>query len=267
VSAALDRAGLAHVPDPIVLDITGSTNTDALRIAEAGAAHLSVVAAREQTAGRGRLDREWIASRDDCLMFSVVLRTPTYWTADVIGWIPHIAGVAVAQACSDLGLRVALKWPNDVVVIGSGPDGSQLLRKLGGLLAQRVADAVVVGVGLNVEMSQGQLPLETATSFLAQGVPGVSQADLLALSIANIAQLWDIQERWGRPGIAAEIRARYIELSASIGQRVRVEQVSGDPLVGEAIDVDHLGRLVVVSVLGVSHAISVGDVVHLRNHK
>jgi len=137
---------------------------------------------------------------------------------------------------------VGLKWPNDVL-LGD--------RKLAGILAQRVpdADAVVVGLGLNVGWApDGAAAVEEYSS----GAPP-TPADVLAAVLEELAAL------------PADVRALYRNSLVTIGEQVRVE-LPGDaaPLHGRAVDVDDAGRLGVVDADGARHDLEVGDVVHVR---
>ncbi|MEU1950182.1 biotin--[acetyl-CoA-carboxylase] ligase, partial [Streptomyces sp. NPDC020125] len=145
-----------------VVQATGSTNTDLVTRARAGAPEGAVLVAEEQTAGRGRLDRAWTAPARSGLFFSILLQpadagVPTErW-----GWLPLLAGVASAGALSrTAGVDTALKWPNDLLVTVAGEE-----RKFGGILAERAGDAVVIGMGLNVSLRADELPVPTAGSL------------------------------------------------------------------------------------------------------
>src|SRR5262252_2822814 len=143
-----------------VVEETGSTNADLLAEAQAGAGEGLVLVAEAQTEGRGRLGRRWISPPRRALTFSVLLRPPV--PSALLGWVPLLAGVAVASALErTAGMDARLKWPNDVLVGDA---------KLAGILAERWGDAVVVGTGINVLQQRGELPVPTATSLLvAQG--------------------------------------------------------------------------------------------------
>src|SRR5580693_1107190 len=153
----LDAAGLARAlvrPGGLwqaveVEDRTGSTNADLLARALGGAPEGVVLAAEEQSAGRGRMGRTWVSPPRAALTFSLLVR-PAAVPPARRGWLPLLAGVAVASAVTAVtGVQTRLKWPNDVL---AGP------AKLGGILAEAVGDAVVVGVGLNVSTEPGELP-------------------------------------------------------------------------------------------------------------
>ncbi|HEV3291948.1 MAG TPA: biotin--[acetyl-CoA-carboxylase] ligase, partial [Streptosporangiaceae bacterium] len=94
---------------------TGSTNADLLAEARAGASEGLVLAAEAQTAGRGRLGRRWLSPPGAALTFSVLLR-PRGVPPARLGWLPLLAGVAVAAAVTGAAaLDTRLKWPNDVL--------------------------------------------------------------------------------------------------------------------------------------------------------
>jgi BirA family transcriptional regulator, biotin operon repressor / biotin---[acetyl-CoA-carboxylase] ligase len=253
-------AGSAFYTSVAVVARTGSTNADLLAAARAGAAAGSVLVAEEQTAGRGRLDRSWQSPTGAGLTFSVLLR-PAAIAPGSRGWLPLLTGVAVASA---LGTATAvdarLKWPNDVLA-----DGSEDPRKLAGILAEQAGGAIVVGVGLNVSATRDELPSGQATSLL---LAGGSSLDRQAILTAVLGEL----ERWylawtgtARPGDAAEsgLRAAYLSMCSTVGQQVRVELPGGGVLAGRAESVDDAGRLLVSAPDGV-HAVSAGDVVHVR---
>ena len=132
-----------------VVDRTGSTNADLLARALDGAPEGMVLAAEEQSAGRGRMGRAWVSPPRAALTFSLLVR-PAAVPSARRGWLPLLAGVAVATAVTAVtGVQTRLKWPNDVLTGHA---------KLAGILAEAAGDAVVVGVGLNVSTEPGELP-------------------------------------------------------------------------------------------------------------
>ena len=235
---------------------TGSTNTDLLARAASGAAEGLVLVAEEQTAGRGRLGRPWETPPGTALALSVLLR-PAGVPPARHGWLPLIAGISVAAATRAVsGVDARLKWPNDVL-IGDG--------KLAGILAEAAAGAVVIGIGVNVSTSPGELPAGPGglrpTSLLASGAPVARETVLTGILRA-------LGERYARfranpdperSGLLAE----YSDLSATIGHDVRVELPGGATLAGQATGIDGDGRLL-LSANGKEHAIAAGDVIHVR---
>lgn len=214
---------------------TGSTNTDLVAAAEAGAPDRSVLAADHQTAGRGRLDRRWDAPAGANLLVSLLLRdVPAH---------PHVLTQRVALAALTAsqvvaGVTAALKWPNDVLVGGA---------KLAGVLAHAGSSPqgpfVVVGIGINV----GWAP--PGASKLGERI---SPRDVLrALLVAY-------------DGLGDDVTEAYRSRLATIGQQVRIDLPHGGVVVGRALAVQVDGRLVVRDDQGVTHTIDTGDVVHLR---
>jgi BirA family transcriptional regulator, biotin operon repressor / biotin---[acetyl-CoA-carboxylase] ligase len=243
-----------------VVERTGSTNADLLAAAGAGAPAGSVLVAEEQTAGRGRLDRSWQSRLHAGLTFSVLLR-PDQVPPGNRGWLPLLTGVATSNAlASQTAVEARLKWPNDVLV--EGPDGG---RKLAGILAEQAGGAIVVGVGLNVSATRQELPPGQATSLLLAGGTNLDRQAILTAVLHELEQ-WYL--RWttaDQPGdaTACGLRAAYLRASATVGRDVRVELPGGGVLAGHADDVDDAGRLLVTAADGV-HAVSAGDVVHVR---
>jgi BirA family transcriptional regulator, biotin operon repressor / biotin---[acetyl-CoA-carboxylase] ligase len=129
----------------------GSTNDELRQLAEAGAPEGTLAIADEQAAGRGRLDRRWLAPARSSLLMSLLFR-PASLDAAQAQQLTMLCSLAAADAVAVVtGLRPTLKWPNDLVLYG---------RKLAGLLTDlgfsdnndpRLAWAVV-GMGLNVNV-------------------------------------------------------------------------------------------------------------------
>ena len=246
-----------------VVPETGSTNADLLAAAAGGTAEGEVLAAELQRAGRGRLGRSWASAPGASLTFSVLLR-PAAVPAAVLGWLPLLAGVAVATAAGLVtAVAAQLKWPNDVLADG---------RKLAGILAETRDAAVVLGIGINVSQQQAQLPGAAATSLLlaqaAQGQPGgpPGAPDRERLLAAVLTELGGRYQAWTAAGgdpDACGLREEYLRLSATVGREVRVMLPGGRTLTGVAAGVDGLGRLVVRTPAGLAE-VSAGDVVHVR---
>jgi BirA family biotin operon repressor/biotin-[acetyl-CoA-carboxylase] ligase len=234
---------------------TGSTNADLRSYAddEDEWTHLSALVTRNQTAGRGRLDRTWVAPEGTALAVSVLLRALPVDPASR-GWIPLLAGLAMAEAVAAQlpGADVSVKWPNDVLVDG---------RKICGILAEATPTAVIVGAGVNTAMTAEQLPVPTATSFAAQGAECDEDrllADYLTVLDRHLSALVGAGD-----AIASGLHDAVTARCATVGQTVRVSLPGDRILEGRATALDAEGRLLVVSE-GAEHAISAGDVVHVR---
>ncbi len=258
---ALDRSGDGSWGPVAVLPSTGSTNADAVDQVREGAPEGFTVVADEQTQGRGRLDRTWTSPYGAGIAMSVVLRP---LVPDVTwSWIPLVAGIAVVDALADQGVRAGLKWPNDVVVDGDARDGSPGPRKLGGLLVERVGPAVVVGIGLNVDLTADELPVPRATSTRLEGAD-VSR-ELLVVDVLDHLRrrylLWQLASGDAR---RAGIAGAYAERCVTLGRDVRA-LLPGDTVVeGVASALDDDGRLVLRLGDGTTRVVSAGDVEHLR---
>jgi BirA family transcriptional regulator, biotin operon repressor / biotin---[acetyl-CoA-carboxylase] ligase len=239
-----------------ILATTGSTNTDLLRLAAAGAPEGLVLATESQTAGKGRQGRAWQTRPGAALTFSVLLR-PDPVPQAARGWLPLLAGVAVVHALGRVSaLEASLKWPNDVLV-GQG--------KLAGILAEQAAGAVVVGIGINVLGGERDLPVASATSLERCGAGETDRTSLLAAILDEIEH-WYVRWRETGHGDAetAGLRKEYVSLSATVGQNVRVLLPGERVLTGLASGVDGAGQLLVETADAGLVAVSAGDVVHVR---
>ena len=250
-----------------VVDRTGSTNADLLARALGGAPEGLVLVAEEQSAGRGRMGRTWVSPPYAALTFSLLVR-PAAVPPARRGWLPLLAGVAVASAVTAVtGVQARLKWPNDVLADTA---------KLAGILAEAVGDAVVIGVGLNVSTGPGELPppgpgalAATSLRIAAPAGPEVAAGAALEREPLLIAILTDF-ERWYQAWCRAEgdpersgLRAGYSELSGTFGCHVRAE-LPGQVLSGLAVGVDPDGRLLVRVSPGGVVPVAAGDVAHVR---
>jgi BirA family biotin operon repressor/biotin-[acetyl-CoA-carboxylase] ligase len=258
-----------------VVASTGSTNADLLARAtrEPEAREGQVLVAEEQTAGRGRLGRTWTSMPGAALTFSVLLR-PVTVPPGRRGWLPLMAGVAVASAVRSVteggggggagggrAVGAALKWPNDVLV------GE---RKLAGILAEQSPDgsAVVIGMGLNVATPAHALPASPAglpaTSLLVEGA-SVSREALL-LEILRQLERWYVAFRADPDPARTGLLDAYRPLCGTLGRTVRVELPAGRVVTGVARDVDPDGRLLVQETAATAVTpVSAGDVIHVRS--
>ncbi|MPZ66679.1 MAG: biotin--[acetyl-CoA-carboxylase] ligase [Pseudonocardiaceae bacterium] len=256
---ALRQALVAPHGPYTALDVvaeTGSTNAELAAAARAGAADRTVLVAEHQTAGRGRAGRGWVAPPRSGLALSVLLR-PQPVPQQRWGWLPLLAGVALGEVVAELcGVQVAVKWPNDLLL---GPQR----RKAAGILAEVCGDAVVLGIGLNVTLPAGELPVPQATSLAIEG-SGCTDRNAL---LAELLRRLDLLERHWRDArgdaVASGLRDAYRRCCATLGRQVSVALPAGQQLAGIAVDVDAEGRLV-IDAAGGRQALSAGDVTHVR---
>lgn len=238
-----------------VVECTGSTNADLLARHRAGRNVIgTVLVAEQQTAGRGRHGRSWSTPARSQIAFSLGVdaagQLPSAW-----GWLPLLTGVAVADAIdATTGLEPNLKWPNDIQV------GE---RKLGGILAEVASPdpVIVIGVGLNVTLTQDEAPDARATSLLMLGSTMLDRSALLGAILAELTARIDRWTAVGGPDPA--LINNYRHRSATLGRRVRALLPGGREIVGTAVDLDDLGQLH-IDTGAQTVAVAAGDITHLR---
>ncbi len=256
VDRAAAAAGLPRLAR--FVEVTGSTNSDLLEAAGAGAAEWSILVAGEQRAGRGRLGREWSSPGGKSLSVSVLLR-PAIPAAET-ALLSLAAAVSLATACEQAcGVGARCKWPNDLMV------GD---RKLGGILVEgTVRDGralhVVVGAGVNLTQSTEDFPealRESATSVATQGGRPNPQA-LLGDYLTCLRAMYGE----GGAGLRERVSRAYPERCNTLGRTVRGRTRSGASVAGIAVGIGELGELLVRDqVTGATTSVTFGDVDHLR---
>ncbi len=224
----------------------------------------TVVVAEEQTAGQGRLQRQWHAPMAQALLVSLILKEE-HLPAN-LAQLPMMAGVATVRAIVALAPEliedIGLKWPNDVVV---GEDLAHA-RKVGGILIETSfvrdqVDYAIVGIGINVNQAADALP-----NVPASAPPPTSlrlemgrMLDRTALLVA-LCQAWE--ELVAPQAATHDIYHEWRSLLLTLGQPVTVI-MHGDSersFTGVAVDVTADGALVVVDDAGHSHRLDAGDV-------
>jgi BirA family biotin operon repressor/biotin-[acetyl-CoA-carboxylase] ligase len=245
---SLRRAVLAAGIDvePTWLDETGSTNTDALRMAEEGAPEWTVVATGHQTQGRGRIGRSWSDTPGSSILVSVLLR-PTIEPARA-PVLSLLAAVAMIEATGLPSMRS--KWPNDLIV------GD---RKAGGILAEaNIQDGrlrhVVIGLGLNLVSG---LPGDRASTSLADEGGDPEAERILRNYLSELA------DAYANPAFPEGLVQRYAAHCSTVGRRVRATLAADEEVEGLATGLDEHGALLVETEDG-TRPISFGEVVHLR---
>lgn len=228
------RLGGAHAPI-YVYDSLESTNRTALELADDGAPHGTIVLARRQTQGRGRIGRSF-HSPDGGIYMSVVLRPQCRIAKATL--ITPAAAVAVTRALRELcGLQCGIKWVNDLYLRG---------KKVCGILTQAqtdfetgVARAVVVGIGINFSMPEGGFPTD-----LADKAGALFESDAPITRNALIARIvWNLLDLTADPDHAT-FMDDYRAASVVIGKQIRYTY-DNVPMRGVAIDIDDAGGLVV----------------------
>jgi len=222
--------------------VTGSTNADAVAAARDGAPHGSVFFADEQLAGRGRADHGWISVAGAGLYVSVLLRPQI--PASHLPLLPLAAGLAAAEAIHAVsGLKVDLRWPNDLLI---GP------RKTGGILVEANLESkslphAVVGIGINVHQRAFPHGLATpATSLDLETGKTIGRQTLLVTLLKSLERE---ASALADPAAAKEIPVRVEQASTWI--RGRSVQVHGpQSCTGIAAGLDEHGFLRVATANG-----------------
>jgi BirA family biotin operon repressor/biotin-[acetyl-CoA-carboxylase] ligase len=234
-----------------------STNDLALKGADEGAPHGSCWAADEQTAGRGRREiggerREWFSPKHSNIHMSVLLR-PNVEPSRAAG----LTLAAAAGICSTLrfitGLDIWVKWPNDLY-IGD--------KKLAGLLTEAATEdgelaGVVVGLGLNVNVSEGAVPTELSAVMTSLQIAGDRYWDRLQLLPAIRGSILEYADRYvarGYAGIIDDLR----DFDRTEGRDVQI-LVDGEWVDGTARGISDDGQLRVETANRV-HLLQAGEV-------
>lgn len=228
-----------------IVDVTGSTNDDLLEAGKQGAPHGTGLAARAQTAGRGRRGHKWDSTVGN-LLLSIVLR-PCVNPAKFSG-LAAVSGLAVLEALEKQGLanEIRLKWPNDLVARG---------RKLGGILVEAARDNegkpfAVCGIGVNVNYTPQEVPdgglAAIGLSDLNESVPTVNMLlDEVYHAVIDAVDAWaerlNAMEEDGGP--LAPVHGEYVTHLNWIGEHVIARSPAGDELArGIFKTVDGFGR-------------------------
>jgi BirA family biotin operon repressor/biotin-[acetyl-CoA-carboxylase] ligase len=240
----------------LFLPETTSTSEVAFDLALKGAPSGQVVIADSQTKGKGRLGRSWASPPGSNLYLSVVVRPdlPTVRAAE----LTLVSAVALAETLIDIGCKARIKWPNDVEIEA---------KKVAGILTELTAEGdrvsfVILGMGVNLNMATRDFPVELrdrATSVSLATGGRVSRASFCASLLERLEQWLDRHEDGG----FAPVRARWTGLASTPGSRVRVT-LGGREVIGDALEIDSNGALLVRSDSGKIERVLVGDVEVLR---
>ena len=227
-----------------------STMDVARELAKRGTETGTIVVAESQSQGRGRLKREWL-SPEGGIYFTIILRpkiSPVYAPR-----ISLMASVAVAKTIRRLfGLKAELKWPNDVLIQG---------RKVCGILAEMdaemdVTNFVNVGIGINANSSISQFE---ATSLKDEIGKEILRKEFFRSVVTEILRYAQQQALLTK----ADLLEEWKSLSATLNREVEIVS-PGEVIVGQAIDIDTSGALIVKGEDGSLRTVIAGDCFHLR---
>ncbi|HEY9679150.1 MAG TPA: biotin--[acetyl-CoA-carboxylase] ligase [Drouetiella sp.] len=249
MTAAIDVLDLAKVEPHLrtkeiargkneLWETINSTNTRAIELATEDGAHGTLILGRQQTAGRGRLGRQWVSPSDSGIYSSFLLR-PEKQSVGNLSTITIAVGVAVAKAIrKTVGVDIGLKWVNDLVVDG---------RKLGGILCEMsskpTGNALIIGIGINVRFDEHDLPddLKDRMIWLERVAGQPVDPNIVIAEIAN--QLEEVYESL-LAGKSASILDEWRARTITLGKKVIA--TSGEKSIeGIAIDIASSGALII----------------------
>jgi BirA family biotin operon repressor/biotin-[acetyl-CoA-carboxylase] ligase len=245
-------------PHILRFDSLPSTNLEAARRAVAGAAEGVCIVAGEQTAGRGRLQREWVSPKGAGLYFTIILRPQFEQTSWPL--LTLMAAVAVRDALfAACALETDIKWPNDILANE---------KKLCGILAETVETpmgrAVVVGIGIN--LTKGSFPSELETVATDVETAGNQRPELEVVLEALVRALASYYELLNQAAGPAEIIREWCARSSySEGKLICVSgSGNSESLIGTTRGLERDGALRVETYTGEIKVIRAGDVTSVR---
>lgn len=223
-----------------------STNDLLLKAAEAGVGEGTTILSETQTAGRGRLGREWLSLPGQALLFSFLV-CPTC-PPDIAATITLVAGIAVTQALRALGLPAGLKWPNDVLIDE---------KKVCGILCEghstaKGLEGIIIGIGINT----GAVPEAVAHRATTLQPLQLDRLQLLATFFKTFEPLY---ATWSEHGLAA-LATELADCDCKRNQPITIKQ--GDtPLAGIARGIQHDGALLLEKPDGTLQSLYCGEIV------
>ena len=236
----------------VALEEVDSTNSEAKRLADAGAEDGTLVWARCQTGGYGRQGRAWSSASGNLFLSLVVRPDCPLSTAAQFSFVAAVAlGDAIGSVASPL-IEVTYKWPNDVLLNGRKAAGILLESKAG---ADQKLEWLVIGVGANISSfpSETRLP---ATSLHFEGCPpSVSAVDLLEAFARHMMSWINI---WLDDGFAP-VRQAWLRHAQGLKEQIEV-RLPQETLLGTFTDLDPSGTLVLTLPDGSERRIAAGDV-------
>lgn len=235
-------------------DVLDSTNEEAKRLAGGGASHGAVIWAKKQTAGRGRMGRDWVSAEGN--LFVSVLLSPDCDLA-TCSQLSFVAATAAADTLASIVANeddIACKWPNDILYHG---------KKLGGILLEsfttpdelgRERQWVVVGIGINVDTYPEHV-MFPATCLRDAGVEIISAKIVLSRFVYNFIHGYDA---WVKSGFKPVMKS-WTKRAYRLGHPVEV--IIGEKKIEGIFDgIDPAGRLLVRGDSGAIQGIAAGDV-------
>jgi BirA family biotin operon repressor/biotin-[acetyl-CoA-carboxylase] ligase len=222
-----------HLPE------TTSTNDAAKKWAKEGAPDGAVVIADHQTAGRGRLGRSWHSPPGVNLYLSRIYRA----SFDLLPLQGALATREAIQTHLPSDLTAAIKWPNDILVDEY---------KVAGILCELFEDAAVIGIGINVNVTEFPQDLRRPASSLRMLTGAEQDRDALLKTVLDRLDYWN-----SNPDKVVGV---FTDHCITLGQQVKVSVPGREALTGVAVRLNEKGALIVEDETNVAHCIEAGDV-------
>ncbi|TPG43747.1 biotin--[acetyl-CoA-carboxylase] ligase [Sphingomonas koreensis] len=224
---------------------TGSTNADLIALARIGAPEGLWLRAERQTAGRGRQGRAWLSPSGNLYASTIVRLRPSDPPAATLALVAAVALQETAAIYLRSAEQLRLKWPNDLLLEGA---------KLAGILLERADDAVVIGMGVNLEHHPSEV--DRAATSLAAHDAAVDAAPFLE-TLSEIFARW--LARWRGEGLSP-IRERWTERAHAAGTALTARLPDGSTIDGLFERLDRDGALILRLADGTRRVIHAGDV-------
>jgi BirA family biotin operon repressor/biotin-[acetyl-CoA-carboxylase] ligase len=224
---------------------TGSTNDDVATLAREGAPEGVWLRAARQSGGRGRQGREWHSPPGNLYASTLVRLRPGDPPAPTLALVAAVALQEVASAFAVAGVKIEIKWPNDLLVGGA---------KLSGILLERIDDSIVLGFGVNLADHPEEIVRPAINMGMLGGVPDPARfLEALAASFAR----W--LARWRDEGLEP-VRERWLAAAHPLGTPLSTHTASGAWVEGLFDGLDESGALRLRLADGNSQVIHAGDV-------
>jgi BirA family biotin operon repressor/biotin-[acetyl-CoA-carboxylase] ligase len=242
-----------------------STNTFALELARKPMPQGTVILADKQTAGRGRLNRTWFSPAEANIYGSLIFSFKDQLQDR--GWIPLMAGMAIAQALENsTNVTISLKWPNDILIHE---------QKVGGILCESfkrdsTETCVVIGFGINVNLPESAFPKELeqlATSLQIHSQKPLDRHQLLKAIILSLEKGWEALSTKG----TSAFQLNYNNRCSTLGKQILVQFPDGTTLEGIAQSIGKQGQLQLLHSASTSKGqsgnivdVHAGEIQHIR---
>jgi len=232
-------------------DVVDSTNDEAKKLAAAGAAAGTIVRADRQTAGRGRYGRQWESPAGNLYLSYLFRPDVLVRKAAQIGYVAALSVAETVEILSGVSGRVTCKWPNDVLVDS---------RKVAGILAESsvapdgALDWIVLGIGIN--LTHHPLDARWPSTDYQTAFQRAADPDFAVEVLTERLDSW--MAAWLADGFGS-IRKAWLDRAWSFGTDIQV-MLQERTAVGQFVDLDSEGALILETVDGARETIHYGDV-------